>query len=82
MVGDDTVPCFQHMMEMLYGLIDGQQLAVVSAAFLLSRFGFLGGEKGKGLPNLLGMLLQHGTHGVCGGVCDECEWCGWVRVCQ
>jgi hypothetical protein len=37
MVGEDEVARFQHMAEILYGLIDGQQLAVVCAVFLLDR---------------------------------------------
>jgi hypothetical protein len=32
---DDEVARFQHIAEMLYGLVDGQQLAVLGAVFLL-----------------------------------------------
>jgi hypothetical protein len=32
---DDELARFQHMAEMLCGLLDGQQLAVVCAVFLL-----------------------------------------------
>jgi hypothetical protein len=27
-------------------------------------------------------LLQYGTRGGHGGICDECKWHGWIRVCQ
>jgi hypothetical protein len=32
---EEEVVCFQHMAEMLYGLIYGQQFVVISAVFLL-----------------------------------------------
>jgi hypothetical protein len=35
---------FQHMSEMLHGLVDGQQLSVVGAVFLLSSAKFPGEE--------------------------------------
>jgi hypothetical protein len=38
------VACFQHVAEMLYGLVGGQQLAVVCTLFLLGRVEFLGKE--------------------------------------
>jgi hypothetical protein len=38
----------------------------------------LPGEEGKGLPSVVDSLLQHGTHGGCGGVRDECKWRVWV----
>jgi hypothetical protein len=42
MVGkDDEVARFQHMAEMVYGLVDDQQLADVCAVFLLGRVEFL-----------------------------------------
>jgi hypothetical protein len=42
MVGEvDEMARFQHMAEMLYGLVDGQQLAVLCAVFLLGRVEFL-----------------------------------------
>jgi hypothetical protein len=66
---------------MLYGLVDGKQLAVVCSVFLLGGLEFLG-EEGEGLPGVLDMLLQHGTHGGRGGVCDECKWHGWIGVYQ
>jgi hypothetical protein len=59
---DDEVARFQHVAEMLYGLVDGQQLAVVSAVFLLGRVEFLGEEE-EGLPGVLDALLQHSIHG-------------------
>jgi hypothetical protein len=42
---DDEVARFQHVAEMLYGFVHGQQLAVVRAVFLLGRVEFL--EKKK-----------------------------------
>jgi hypothetical protein len=40
-VGEDgEVARFQHMAEMLYGLVDGQQLAIVGAVLLLGRIEF------------------------------------------
>jgi hypothetical protein len=72
---------FQHMAEVLHGFVDGQQLAVVRAVFLLGRVEFLGEECG-GLPGVPDPLLQHGTHGGGGGVGDEGKWRQWVRVCQ
>jgi hypothetical protein len=59
--------------EMLYGLVDRQQLAVVSAVFHLGRVE-LHGEEGKGLSGVLDALLQHGTHDERGGISDECKW--------
>jgi hypothetical protein len=76
MVGeDDKVARLQHVAEMLYGLVDGQQLAVVCAVFLLGRVEFLG-------EGVLDALLQYGTHGGRGGIFDECKWRGWIGVCQ
>jgi hypothetical protein len=63
---------------MLYGLIDGQKLAVIYAVYLLDQVEFLG-EEGEGLSGVLDALLQHGTHG---GICDECKWWDWIGVCQ
>jgi hypothetical protein len=42
---------------------------------------FLGVEE-EGLPVVLDALLQHGNEGGHGGICDECKWRGWVKVCQ
>jgi hypothetical protein len=78
---DCEVARFQHVMEMLHGLIDSQQFAIVGAVFLLGRVQ-LPGEEGEGLPGVVDTLLQHGTHGGSGAVCDECKWRGWVGVCQ
>jgi hypothetical protein len=64
---------------MLYGLLVGQQLAVVCVVFLLGPVEYLG-EEGEGLPGVLDALLQHGTHGGRAGVCDECKWRGWIGV--
>jgi hypothetical protein len=77
----DEMARFQHVAEMLYGLIDGQQLAVGCTVFLLSQVEFLG-EEGEGLLGVLGVLLQHGTHSRHGGICDECKWRAWIRVRQ
>jgi hypothetical protein len=72
MVGeDDEVARFQHVIEMVYGLVNDQQLAVVCAVFLLGRIEFFGGG-GEGLPGVLDSLLQNGTHGGRGGGCDQC----------
>jgi hypothetical protein len=46
---DGEVVRFQQMAEMLYGLADGQQLAIVGAVFLLGRVGYLKAE-GEWLP--------------------------------
>jgi hypothetical protein len=70
------------MAEMLYDLIDCQQLfSVISAAFVLGWVESLG-EESEGLPGVLDALLQHGTHGGRGGICDKCKWRGWIGVCQ
>jgi hypothetical protein len=78
---DYEVARFQHVAEMLYALVDGQQLAVVSPVFLLGPVEFLG-EEGERLLGVLGALLQQSTHGGRGGVRNECKWGGWVGVCQ
>jgi hypothetical protein len=81
-VGEDNeVMCFQHVVEMLYGLVDGQQLTVVCSVFLLGRVEFLGKES-EGMPGVLDSLLKHGTHGEHRGVCDKCKCCRWMRLCQ
>jgi hypothetical protein len=54
-------------------LVDIQQLSIVGAVFLLGRVLLLGGEC-EWLPGVVDTLLQHGTYGVSGGVCDECKW--------
>jgi hypothetical protein len=49
MVGeDDEMARLQHMAEMLYSLVDCQQLTVKSTVFLLGRVEFLE-EEGEGL---------------------------------
>jgi hypothetical protein len=53
---DDEVARFQHMTEMFYGLVDGQQLAVVGAVLLLGRVEFFFGE-GETLSGVLDALL-------------------------
>jgi hypothetical protein len=70
---DDEVAHFQHMVEMLYDLVDGRQLPVISSVFLLARVEFLG-EENEGLPGVSDALLKYGFHGGRGGVCDECTW--------
>jgi hypothetical protein len=47
--------------------------------FLLSRVEL--GEESEGLPGVLDALLQHGTQGGLGGICDECRWRGCIGVC-
>jgi hypothetical protein len=37
---DEEVARFQHMAEMFYGLVYGQELAVIDAVFLLGRVRF------------------------------------------
>jgi hypothetical protein len=77
---DDEVARFQHMAEMLYDLVDDQVLAIVGAVLLLGRVEFFG--EGEGLPGFLEALLEHGTHGGRGKICDECNWRGWIGVRQ
>jgi len=57
------MPALQHMMEVPRGLIDRQELLVVSTLNLLCR-AQLPGELGEGLPNVLHQHLENGTHGV------------------
>jgi hypothetical protein len=47
---------------MLYGLVDGKQLAVVGAVFLLGRAEFLG-EYSEWLQGVFDALLQYSTRG-------------------
>ena len=69
MVGeDDAVARFQHVTEVLYGFVNGQQLAVVCSVFVLGRVEFL--EKASGCQAVLTRCCS--THGGLGGVCDEC----------
>jgi hypothetical protein len=65
--GGDEVARFQHVAEMLYGILNGQQLAAVCAVFLLNRVEFLG-EESERLPGVLDSLLQHYAHGRHGGI--------------
>jgi hypothetical protein len=53
---DGEVARCQHVVEMLYSLVDGQQLAVVCTILLLSWVQFLGKE-GKRLPGIFDALL-------------------------
>jgi hypothetical protein len=56
-VGEDgEVARFQHMAEMLYGLVDGQQLAILGDVLLLGRTEFFR-EEGEWLPGILDVLL-------------------------
>jgi hypothetical protein len=66
---DDEAARFQHMTEMFYGLVYGQQLEVVSAVFLLDRVEFLE-EESEGLPGSFDTLLKYGIHGRRGDVSD------------
>jgi hypothetical protein len=78
---DNEMSRFQHMAEMFHSFVNGQQLAVVRALFLLGGVELLR-EEGEGLPGVFDLLLQDGTHGGRGGVGDECKWREWIRVCQ
>jgi hypothetical protein len=40
------------------------------------------GEESEGLSGVLDALLQYGTHGGRGGVCDEYKCRRWIGVCQ
>jgi hypothetical protein len=70
---DGKLMRIHHVAEIFHGLIGSQQLLIVGVVFLLSGFSFL--EK-KAMPGVVGTLLQHGTPGGSGGVCDECKWRG------
>jgi hypothetical protein len=78
---DCEVARFQHMEEMFHGLVDSQQFAIECAVFLLGCV-LLPGQEGEGLPSVVDSLLQHGTHGGSGGVCDECKRRRWVGMSQ
>jgi hypothetical protein len=53
---NDEMTRFQHVAEMLHGLVDCQKLSVIRAVFLLSRAEFPG-EEGEGLPGVVDTLL-------------------------
>jgi hypothetical protein len=53
---DAEVARFEHLTETLYGLVDGQQLAIVYTVFLPSPVEFLGKED-EGLPGVFDTLL-------------------------
>jgi hypothetical protein len=59
---DGEVSGFQHVAEVLHSLVDSQELSVVGTVFLLCRAELLGKE-GEGLPDVLHLLLEDGTHG-------------------
>jgi hypothetical protein len=61
---DDEVTRFQHVAEMLHGLVNSQKLPIVGVVFLLCR------------------VLQHGTHGGSGEVCDKCKLRGRLGARQ
>jgi hypothetical protein len=71
---NDEVTRFQHVAEMLHGLVDSQLLSILGAVFLLCRVELLG-EECQWLPGVVDALLQHGTHG-------ECKLRGWLGVRQ
>jgi hypothetical protein len=58
------MPGLQHVSEVSHGLIYCQELHVVRAVLLLCR-AQLPGEEGEGLPVILKVLLQNGTHSGC-----------------
>jgi hypothetical protein len=66
---DGEVARFHHVAEMLHCLVDSQQFAIVGSVYLLCRIEFLR-EEDAGLSGVVDPLLQHGTHGRSGGVCD------------
>jgi hypothetical protein len=55
-------PGLQYVTEVPHGLIDHQELPVVSTVFLLCRAQLPGGES-EGLSDVLQPLLEYGTHG-------------------
>jgi len=59
---DGEMPDLQHVTEVPHGLIDRQELPVVSTVFLLCR-AQLRGEEGEGLSDVLHPLLEDGTYG-------------------
>ena len=59
---DGEMPGLQHVTEVPHGLIDRQELPVVSTVLMLCR-AQLPGEEGEGLPDVSHPLLEDGTHG-------------------
>jgi hypothetical protein len=69
MVGeDDAVARFQHVTEVLYGLVNGQQLAVVCAIFLLE-------------PGLIFVVKKaRDCQAVLTPCCRTVPWQAWRRL--
>jgi len=65
---NDKVSAFDHMSEVLDGLIYCQGLAVVRTVFLLSGAELMGVES-TGLPRVADTLLQGGTNSSIRSVC-------------
>ena len=65
---NDKVSAFDHMSEVLDGLIHCQELAVVRTVLLLSG-AELKGEESQGLPIVADTLLQGGTNSSIRSVC-------------
>jgi hypothetical protein len=78
---DDEMTRFQHVVELLHGLVDSQLLPIVSAVFLLCRVELLG-EECQWLRGVVDTMLQQGIYGASEGVCDKCKLRGWLRVRQ
>jgi hypothetical protein len=68
---DGEVARFQHVTEMLHGLVDSQQLSIVGALFLLG-WVQLPGEEGEGAARRCRHVAA-APHGGSGGVCDDCK---------
>jgi len=65
---NDKVTAFDHMSEVLDGLIHCQELAVVRTVLLLSGAELMGVES-QGLPSVADTLLQGGTNSSIRSVC-------------
>ena len=71
---DGEMSCHQHVAGEFHGLIDRQNLPVVSNVTFLCRAQFPG--------EVFHPLLEHGTHGGGWSVRDQGEWSDWMWVSQ
>ena len=78
---DAKVTAFDHMSNVLDGLIHCQKLAVVRSVLLLSRAELMGVES-HGLPSDADTLLQAGTNSSIRSVCKKIQRSRWIRVGQ